>query len=766
MIPKTVRVQAIRGFQQEQTIELSPSLTVIYGENGRGKTSLCEAWSWLFTGEMLVDLEPQSELGAAGKNIHTEELSRSIVLLDENGDELICRSEDEFKNIGGLPDSTSPVLLQYQLNQVLFSSLRDRRRFFERVMELDLEAEFAQKLRRACLNVDPFSHGAWEAWKRALDAIEQYGFSPPYPFPETSGQQAENELALIRHVAGYLGVSTDLEGLEQALETGGELELQDQLLVSPLTEDQRQVIEEALSALAGIEDEAEIALERAAWKERGLEFIRGPNCPFCNEQTIRDEKVEEIAAEVASIRKSHQAHLSAVSKFKSGISLVQPLAELNVEATKGHLQTLQSNLSELGIENFSKIAECIDQLDEALTTMQNEMPVTDIEDKETFQNFASTVMDLSKAWLELSPYRQEIEAALNERRARGRYVEAATSIVQYERANKAAFLKQLDARPVLNEIAEASPKVVDRLKDERLDALAQDIVKYYRILRPDDPTPLEEITSAGGVRGDIRIMAKSGDKVDHASALFSHSNSNALGMACHIARVLEAGHSTIILDDPFQSLDDSNREYAVRNLISALLDDGLQVVVLTHERDTAIKLLDIHLEASARGIALRWESEHGAIPEPMYPSGDAQLQIVLDGLEKDSPADVLKVANSLRQLVESFCADYLQAVGGGMPSTYRRNLGSYIDLLEKLSADVRPIQQTITNLNDWNEWLSDEAHFDGSGVEGLNKLRAIAREALQARTQEKQLRPPGLDEWKRVPKSEGIRQRSREILGS
>jgi hypothetical protein len=148
----------------------------------------------------------------------------------------------------------------------------------------------------------------------------------------------------------------------------------------------------------------------------------------------------------------------------------------------------------------------------------------------------------------------------------------------------------------------------------------------------------------------------------------------------------------------------------------------------------------------------------------MYPNGVAQVQVILDGLETDSQSEVLKICNALRQLIEGFCADYLREVGGDMPPSYRRNMGSYIDCLEKLSADVRPNQQTLTNLNDWNEMLSTEAHFDGTVIEGMNKLKAIAREVLEARIQEKQLRPPGLTKWKGVPESQGVKERVKRIL--
>lgn len=123
MTPAAIGIRAVRGFKEEQEIPLSPTLTVIYGENGRGKTSLCEGWNWLYTGEMLQRLEPRSELSSAGQNIHADVEPR-VRLLDEESTVLMERSRSRFSNPASLPEATSPVLLQYRLHQVLYRSPR------------------------------------------------------------------------------------------------------------------------------------------------------------------------------------------------------------------------------------------------------------------------------------------------------------------------------------------------------------------------------------------------------------------------------------------------------------------------------------------------------------------------------------------------------------------------------------------------------------------------------------------------------------------
>jgi len=71
----------------------------------------------------------------------------------------------------------------------------------------------------------------------------------------------------------------------------------------------------------------------------------------------------------------------------------------------------------------------------------------------------------------------------------------------------------------------------------------------------------------------------------------------------------------------------------------------------------------------------------------------------------------------------------------------------------------------IEDLKEWNRILSDEAHFCGGTAPGMDQLRMVTREALAAQGQEKQLRPPNVDEWEQVPRTSALQERRRAILG-
>ena len=64
--------------------------------------------------------------------------------------------------------------------------------------------------------------------------------------------------------------------------------------------------------------------------------------------------------------------------------------------------------------------------------------------------------------------------------------------------------------------------------------------------------------------------------------VFSESQVNALGVAAFVTRSKLLGHTMLVLDDPVQSMDEDHFKTFARDLISEVLDDGFQIILLTH----------------------------------------------------------------------------------------------------------------------------------------------------------------------------------------
>ena len=67
-----------------------------------------------------------------------------------------------------------------------------------------------------------------------------------------------------------------------------------------------------------------------------------------------------------------------------------------------------------------------------------------------------------------------------------------------------------------------------------------------------------------------------------ALRVFSESQVNALGIAAFVARAKLLGHRLLIFDDPVQSMDEEHFKTFARDVIPQLLNEGFQVILLTH----------------------------------------------------------------------------------------------------------------------------------------------------------------------------------------
>ena len=78
--------------------------------------------------------------------------------------------------------------------------------------------------------------------------------------------------------------------------------------------------------------------------------------------------------------------------------------------------------------------------------------------------------------------------------------------------------------------------------------------------------------------------------------VFSESQVNALGVAAFVTRSKLLGHRMLIMDDPVQSMDEDHFKTFARDLLRQILDDGFQVLLLTHNYTFARDVSNHHYD--------------------------------------------------------------------------------------------------------------------------------------------------------------------------
>lgn len=157
---KTLTVEGFRGFCHRQTVEFSDELTVVYGPNGTGKTSLGEALEWLLYGRTSKrqrgDEVSKQEYRESYRNIHFPRPGRPSVELEAelpDGRQCVLQRElndDEtsramlngaecadFSDVGVISEFDRPMILQHTLQDFIHMEPKRRYRALSSIMGLE-----------------------------------------------------------------------------------------------------------------------------------------------------------------------------------------------------------------------------------------------------------------------------------------------------------------------------------------------------------------------------------------------------------------------------------------------------------------------------------------------------------------------------------------------------------------------------------------------------------------------------------------------------
>lgn len=196
----------------------------------------------------------------------------------------------------------------------------------------------------------------------------------------------------------------------------------------------------------------------------------------------------------------------------------------------------------------------------------------------------------------------------------------------------------------------------------------------------------------------------------------------------------------LIVDDPFTSQDSSRRTSTQQELIR-LGERALQMVVLSHER---VWLHDLWKRCKKKGMPTKtlqlsrlgenntalveWDVEREVVPA-FIERRDAIAAFVAG----DSAAEAADIGNDLRILLEEFLRSrYPDA----FPPEHEEWLGDYIERIRDAPVDgeIAPLKDILEELDDINDYSRQFHHADGSGQtpEGVDveQLVTYAKRAL------------------------------------
>lgn len=259
------------------------------------------------------------------------------------------------------------------------------------------------------------------------------------------------------------------------------------------------------------------------------------------------------------------------------------------------------------------------------------------------------------------------------------------------------------------------------LLDERFDNMGAEIDRWWASLRPD------ELVRFGGVgrrasgrryvnlTAELSISDEAEPQVRDAVGVFSDSQLNALGLAAFLARQRLLNSPVVVLDDPLPGYDPEHRVTFTLNTLGALLDEGVQVIVCTHDPKLAVNIVEVHsyrgaehyeltLSDMTEGTAVTNETD--VFGRCVLEAQDAIASLTVDGRRNAS--------NALRRAAERL-AKQIIATGRTQNGTATRVSEIGNKVLGELIPDVLGYALGSDERGRWTLWkgsLNPSAHDD------------------------------------------------------
>ena len=253
-------------------------------------------------------------------------------------------------------------------------------------------------------------------------------------------------------------------------------------------------------------------------------------------------------------------------------------AQLLVKAEMGHIDTLaevETYVSEriACIDKLKGLPEHADEYRQAFRSLETIVGQAASSDEE-YQN--------RQSWLSCAKSQADV---LND--------------FKWERAKLAA---QKDLTAIRTELM----KFRGQYLEGRRASFSQGMQDVWSCLREDSYSVFSNLQvpkpKGKGFPVVLEVKATLNDGVEtkeiDALKVFSESQVNALGIAAFVTRSRLLGHDLLIFDDPVQSMDEDHFKTFARDVLPPILDEGRQVILLTHNETFARDISYWHYERS------------------------------------------------------------------------------------------------------------------------------------------------------------------------
>lgn len=754
MLKKVISIENVGKFRSCKArgdVELR-RVNIIYAENGRGKTTICEVLRSLATGDGLR-ITGRATLGETGEPSVSLRTDAGNVEFHDGAWSTTCPEIEVFDN----------VFVHENVYAGEFVETEQRHGLYGVII-----GAIGVALQRAVDDLDDQSREAAKVVREARS------FERHVP----AGFNAETFLQLhpIAELEERLNAAeAELAALERSEEVRTKEGLA-KLALPGLPPDFEVVLAASIEGVSAdtasrVRDHRETQTSGATeqWLEQGVRYQQGERCPFCAQETAG---VDLVAALRAFFGDNYRHLQSDVARLESATK------ELDSEATQLRLSRAaernreRSQFWKLFVEHEQPVLR-IDEAVEALNALQLAASQL-IERKQAAlldmirpnEAFRAAQESLSAAARHFAAYNQAVDgtnakiAAKKAATAAGS-IGAARALVSRLRATKVRFTpeaasscqKYLDAVEMKRAIEarkEEAKRSLDTHSESMLPQFQRQINELLEHFGADFRVRAVDRTYAGGrasstyqlVVNEVPIeLGDSKTPIDTPSFrnTLSAGDRSALALAFFLARLEldpKVSEKIVVFDDPFNS-QDSTRRRVTQQRIHRLGRKAKQVVVLSHEAgflrliydavpSADIKTLQLARVGFRETIVSEWDVVEATRGDYFKDYG------VLLRFANEGEGELRSVARTLRPVLEG----YLRFV---FPHTFADGdwLGDFIDRIREARdsdplANMRPVLAELEDINDFSKKYHHQQNpgADSEPVDG-GELTQFVRRVLK-----------------------------------
>ena len=736
---KSLHVGPFRGFARQEDFDLDSSLVLIYGPNGTGKSSFCEALEYGLLGNVAEAESKRFRQQDYLTNAHVGQFVAPIIeAIDGDGETLpIVANEAQYRFCfieKNRIDNFSRIAAQLPARQTeLISTLFGLDGFNEFVRNFTSEMDryidlYGVKANELRLKQQALagSHQSIEDNTGALLVLAQQEASLASQYNQ--GMTLAQLMAALGNTEAPAEIATLEAEVQQplAVKTG---------ITAAVLQAQQQLITNYQHALAEKNQALIAASESISYKQlyeavSALGSVNQDECPACKTPIVQ---VTSNPFELAPQELAKLAHLAQLQQERDNILIeITTTLKLIYQSLKTATERFGNNdspnlLRQLLVQTESDINllwwRSLFNVGEDRTTPWQHL-YAQAQQLEQMDSAADQAQQLRTTKQQRLTYLRDLERQATILQTRRKSLEegikaANQTIANFAKANKdliAAVESEKATITINNEIATSYSQFViglerhrDALPGRLIADLGDTVIELYNAFnRNDAPKDILagiRLPLAQGQKIQISFQTDPGRYFD-ALHILSEGHIRCIGLAILMAKNLRENCPILIFDDPVNAIDDEHRNAIRQTLFQDQYFQGKQIILAIHGneffKDTHQLIGREAAQASASYIFKPQDDEHHI----QVNSLSRPKNYVLAANELYDQGDYRDALMSARRALEDLCNKvwwHFVRNGGGLVSISKRNPDAPWDLrllAEKLRSEVNKQRYEIPNKQD------------------------------------------------------------------